>query len=226
MVSCHWLRVTLSDGTKLGLRLFLGLDESSRKGCRCELPVSDIPSSWEVDAYFLKSRSGRCVTGHTTHGLCVLLVLGCISLSVSGNFLFPYIVVCIWTSHLTFSSFSACRYSLYFLCRGKTLICSWAWLGLKFTFACMLSCFSCVWLFVTLWTIAHQTPLSMEFFRREYCSGQHCPSPGDISDPGIEPGSPALQADSLSSEPPSTLIVLIFRNSCQIYFSSPSQLLS
>ena len=110
--------------------------------------------------------------------------------------------------------------------RGKTLICSWAWLGLKFTFACMLSCFSGVGLFVSLSTTARQTPLSMEFFRQEYCSGQHCPSPGDISDPGIEPGSPALQAGSLSSEPPSTLIVLIFRNSCQIYFSSPSQLLS
>ena len=129
MVSCHWLRVTLSDGTKLGLRSFLGLDDSSRKGCRCELSVSDIPSSWEVDAYFLKSRSGRCVTGHTTHGLCVLLILGCISLSVSGNFLFPYVVVCIWTSHLTFYSFSTWQYSLYFLCQGQNfnLLLGMAW---------------------------------------------------------------------------------------------------
>ena len=129
MVSCHWLRVTLSDGTKLGLRSFLGLDDCSRKGCRCELSVSDIPSSWEVDAYFLKSRSGRCVTGHTTHGLCVLLILGCISLSVSGNFLFPYVVVCIWTSHLTFYSFSTWQYSLYFLCQGQNfnLLLGMAW---------------------------------------------------------------------------------------------------
>lgn len=93
--SCHWLCVILSDGTKLWLREFLGLDDSSRKGCRCELPVSDIPSSWEVDAYFLKSRSGKCVTGHTTDGIVFLLILGCISLSVSGNLLFPYLLVCI-----------------------------------------------------------------------------------------------------------------------------------
>ena len=47
----------------------------------------------------------------------------------------------------------------------------------------------------------HQAPLSMEFFRQEYCSGLPFPSPGDLPDPGIEPVSPALQADSLPSEP-------------------------
>ena len=41
-------------------------------------------------------------------------------------------------------------------------------------------------LFVTPWTVAHQTPLSMEFSRQEYWSGQPFPSPGDLSDPGIE----------------------------------------
>ena len=41
----------------------------------------------------------------------------------------------------------------------------------------------------------------MEFFRQEYCSGLPFPSPGDLPDPGIEPVSPALQADSLPSEP-------------------------
>ena len=45
-------------------------------------------------------------------------------------------------------------------------------------------------------------PLSMEFSRQECWSGLPFPSPGDFSDSGIEPGSPALQADSLSSEPP------------------------
>ena len=50
--------------------------------------------------------------------------------------------------------------------------------------------------------IAHQAPLSVGFFRQEYCSG--CPffSSRDLPDPGIEPGSPTLQADSLLSEPP------------------------
>ena len=51
------------------------------------------------------------------------------------------------------------------------------------------------------WTGAFQVPLSMEFSREEYWSGLPFPSPGDLSDPGIEPGSPALQSDSLPSEP-------------------------
>ena len=52
------------------------------------------------------------------------------------------------------------------------------------------------------WTIAHQAPLSMEFPRQEYWSGLPFLSPGDLLDPEIKPGSPALQADSLPSEPP------------------------
>ena len=55
---------------------------------------------------------------------------------------------------------------------------------------------------VTPWTIAHQTTLSMRFFRQEYWSGLPFPSPGDLPNPGIEPGSPALQANTLTSEPP------------------------
>ena len=47
-----------------------------------------------------------------------------------------------------------------------------------------------------------QAPLSMEFSRQEYWNGLPCPPPGDCSDPGIKLGSPALQADSLPSEPP------------------------
>ena len=53
-----------------------------------------------------------------------------------------------------------------------------------------------------LWTVAHQAPLSMEFPRQEYWSGLPFPSPGDLPDPGIEPSSLVLQADSLLSEPP------------------------
>ena len=53
-------------------------------------------------------------------------------------------------------------------------------------------------IFVTSWTVAHQAPLSMEFSRKEDWSGLPFPSPGDLPDSGIEPGSPALQADSLS----------------------------
>ena len=55
---------------------------------------------------------------------------------------------------------------------------------------------------VTPWTIAHQVPLSMTFSRQEFGSGLPFRSPGDLPNPGIEPRSPALQADSLPSEPP------------------------
>ena len=53
-----------------------------------------------------------------------------------------------------------------------------------------------------LWTIANQTPLFMEFSRKEYWSGEPVPSPGDFSDSWVEPMSHALQADSLPFEPP------------------------
>ena len=59
-----------------------------------------------------------------------------------------------------------------------------------------------VQLFATLWTAAHQAPLSMGFSRQEYWSGWPRPPPGDPPDPGIEPTSPTLWADFLPSEPP------------------------
>ena len=60
--------------------------------------------------------------------------------------------------------------------------------------------FSHVRLFATPWTVTHQAPPSMGFSRQEFWSGLLFPSPGDLPDPGIEPRSPALQANSLSSE--------------------------
>ena len=59
-----------------------------------------------------------------------------------------------------------------------------------------------VWLFATPWTVAYQAPLSVGFSRQEYWSGLPFPSPGDLPNPGIEPRSPALRADTLPSEPP------------------------
>ena len=53
---------------------------------------------------------------------------------------------------------------------------------------------------MTPWTIARQAPLSMGVSRQEYWSGLPFPSPGDLPDLGIEPRSPALQADSLLTE--------------------------
>ena len=63
--------------------------------------------------------------------------------------------------------------------------------------ACMQSCFSLVQPFENPWTVAFQAPLSMGFSKQEHCSGLLCPPPGNLPDPGIEPMSPALQADSL-----------------------------
>ena len=63
----------------------------------------------------------------------------------------------------------------------------------------VLSHFSHIWLFATLWT-----PLSMGFSRQEYWSGLPCPPPGDLPNPGIEPASlvdPVLQVDFLLTEP-------------------------
>ena len=68
--------------------------------------------------------------------------------------------------------------------------------------AYLLSHLSHVQLFVTLWTVALQAPLSMGFSKQKYWSGLPCPPPGDLPNPGIEPRSPALQVDSLPTEPP------------------------
>ena len=62
--------------------------------------------------------------------------------------------------------------------------------------------------FATPWIVAHQIPLSKEFSRQECWSGLLFPSPGDLPNPGIEPGSPASQADSLPPEPPGKPILI------------------
>ena len=57
------------------------------------------------------------------------------------------------------------------------------------------------------WTVAHQSPLSMGFSRQEYWSGLPFPSPGDLPNLMMEPRSPALQADSLLTEPPGNEVI-------------------
>ena len=66
----------------------------------------------------------------------------------------------------------------------------------------MLKSLSHIQVFATSWTVALQAPLSMGFCRQEYWSGLPCLPPGDLPDPGVKSHSPALQADSLPSEPP------------------------
>ena len=73
----------------------------------------------------------------------------------------------------------------------------------------MVCVLSHVWLFVTPRTVAHQALLSMGFPRQEDWSGLPFPFSGDLPDPGIEPGSPALQADSLPCHLESPVLVYI-----------------
>ena len=72
-------------------------------------------------------------------------------------------------------------------------------------------------LFTTPWTVAYQPPPSMGFSRQDYWSGLPFPSPGDLPNPGIEPESPALQADcnaaeALTSQPPGKPRLIIVTN--------------
>ena len=65
-----------------------------------------------------------------------------------------------------------------------------------------------VQLFATAWTVVYQASPSMGFSRQEYWNGLPFPSPGYLHDPGIDPGSPTLEADALTSEPPGKPISL------------------
>ena len=82
---------------------------------------------------------------------------------------------------------------------------------------CVLVTQSCLTLCQSLWTVACQAPLSMGFSRQEYWSGLPCSSHGYLSDPGIESGPPALQANSLPSKPPGKPYI------CSVQFSSVAQ---
>ena len=80
------------------------------------------------------------------------------------------------------------------------------------------------------WTVAHQAPPSMGFSRQEHLSGLPFPSPGDLPDPGIEPRSPTLQADALTSAPPGkppcipNLVISYYLNCCHCGLSLPAVL--
>ena len=100
-------------------------------------------------------------------------------------FFFFFLILSIWcqitTTRLSISGFKFCD------CLNSTH--SWNW------------SLSVVSDSASPWTIAHQAPLSIGILRQEYWSGLPFPSPGNLPDPGIKPGSPTLQADALPSEP-------------------------
>ena len=126
----------------------------------------------------------------------------------------PMGAACASALSLTFSRGPLCLLSSgssFFSSLGSTL----CWPpGLASSLGSDVKLLSRVQLFATLWTVVCQAPPSMEFSRQGYWSGLPFPSPGDLPDPRIEPRSPALQADSLPSEPPgkfSSLGVLLSR---------------
>ena len=125
------------------------------------------------------------------------------------------------------------------LMKSHSIPSSLKWFFLKWRFserdgsnACVLSYFSHIQLFVTLWTMAHQAPLSMKFIWQEFWSGFPFPSPGNLPDPGIEPEPPALKADSLLSKPqekPWIIIILYLYNiftDKNIYLADKSPVIS
>ena len=68
----------------------------------------------------------------------------------------------------------------------------------------------------TPWAVAYQAPPTMGFSRQEYWSELPFPSPGDLPNPGIEPASPTLEADALTSEPPGTTVYYSTENTANI----------
>ena len=87
-------------------------------------------------------------------------------------------------------------------------------------YVCMLSC---VQLFTTPWTVAHQAHLSIGFSRQEYWSGLPFPTWGDLPNPGIEPMTLALQVDSLPSEPKGKLHEYVHHVSCPVLTESQTR---
>ena len=91
----------------------------------------------------------------------------------------PFLIISFFATR-EFITSAICSYNKMLLSLEKVIACM----------SCVLSCFSHVWLFETLWTVACQTPLSMGFSREEYWSGLPCPTLGDLPSPGIESASP------------------------------------
>jgi len=96
-----------------------------------------------------------------------------------------------------------CQYLIFF----SNILNPSPWMSPPLNFVasstCVLSSFSCIWLFATLWTVAFQAPLSVGFSRQEYWSGLPCPPPGDL--PNLVMGrslmSPALSGEFITTSP-------------------------
>ena len=144
----------------------------------CEVPLC-------VFIYLISSIGSFCFPGAIAPGIpnsLILIWMHCFSCLLHCN---PWVSL-----HSHFWNAIVLRPSVFwFLCLLFSLVWKWKLL-------------SCVQLFAMPWTMMPWTTQSMEFSRPEYYSGEAFPSPGDLPNPRIECRYPALQADSLPSEPP------------------------
>ena len=124
------------------------------------------------------SSDGGCIQG---------MMMSCLTRPLIGQCLPAVTPLQVWSPALQFSS-AVTVHLVFIMCQVRLYVCM---------FLLVQSC-----LIVIPWTVACQAPLSMEFSRQEYWSGLPFPSPGDLPDPGINPASPAWQADSLPAGSP------------------------
>ena len=147
------------------------------------------------------------LSGSSVHGIFQARVLEWIAISFSRGSSRPrnHTLVSriagrcftVWaTRDVSFREFQVvCNFIIYLSLWGSSrLPQAWWFTGRihwtqKLLYSCcvLLSCFSHVQSFATLWTVAHWTPLSIGFSKKEYWSGLPCPPPGDLSIQGIEP---------------------------------------
>ena len=141
------------------------------------------------------------------------------ALEISLNLHTPQIIPQLLCIRLASTSTSCCWKRSYFQKKFRKKVVMTlrkndptGFLSQPFIFACMLSSFNWVWLFVILWTVTHQAPLSMGFSRQEYWSELPCPPSGDLPDSEIKPKSPeapALQAEFLLLSPQGTPVITL-----------------
>ena len=147
----------------------------------------------------------------------ILFCLACKYITLISVFIFTWCSPSVSSRSLSFMCVSLAKFP--FFIRTQSF---WIWahpndLILTCVYVCQL--LSSVLLFAIPWTVARQAPLSTGLYRHEYWSEWPFPSPGDLLNPGIEPMSPELQADSLPSEAPGKprLDLLICKDSISKY---------
>jgi len=149
-------------------------------------------SKWEISLFcslLVKKKKSICFSFIIWFSFCILEVYECTDFIKRWCFCDPLLKRSGLPQYLP--TFSLSSWVWCFRCEQQ-------WWSCVPMFVCMPSCLGCVKLCVTPWTVAHQAPLSMGFFRQEYGNGLPCPPPGNLSRLEIEPTS--LTSPSLAGE--------------------------